>query len=71
MGDNGIFKKASQSKIEYNIAKAREQLEVTLGQAKIFKHTDKKYNQDDYLDELMKKEISNIKKIDSVLWSIR
>ncbi len=67
MGDNSIFKQASQSKLEYQIAKAREKLEVTLGQAKIFKHTDKKYNQDDYLDELMKKEIPNIKIADNIV----
>ena len=67
MGENSVFKQAQKSKLEYNIAKAREQLEVALGQAKIFKHTDKKYNQDDYLDELMKKEISNIKIADDIV----
>ncbi|MCI8291571.1 MAG: hypothetical protein HFJ25_04935 [Clostridia bacterium] len=67
MGDNSVFKQASQSKLEYQIAKAREKLEVTLGQAKIFKHTDKKYNQDDYLDQLMKKEIPNIKIADDIV----
>ena len=45
MGDNSIFKKASDAKIEYQIAQAREKLEITFGHAKILKHTEKEYNQ--------------------------
>lgn len=61
IGDNSVFSKAQQAKLEYEIAQAREKIEITFGHAQILKHTDKKYNQDDYLDELMKSEISNIK----------
>lgn len=67
MGDNSVFSKAQQAKLEYQIAQAREKLEITFGNAQILKHTDTKYNQDDYLDDLMKSEISNIKIKDDIV----
>ena len=67
MGDNSVFKQASNAKLQTEIAKAREKLETTFGQAKIFKYTDKEYNQDDYLDDLMEKEIKGIKISDEIV----
>ncbi len=55
MGDNSIFSHASEAKLKTEIAKAREKIEVTFSHAKLLKHTDQKYNQDDYLDDLMEK----------------
>ncbi len=60
-GDHGIFKTTEKATKEFQIAHAREKIEVTLGHAQILKHTDGKYNQNNYLNDLMKKEISNIK----------
>lgn len=67
MGDNSIFKQAQEAKLKTEIAKAREKLEVTFGHAKLVKHTEQKYNQDDYLDDLMKKEIPNMKILDDIV----
>ncbi len=66
MGDNSIFSHASEAKLKTEIAKAREKIEVTFSHAKLLKHTDQKYNQDDYLDDLMEKEITNIKISDEI-----
>lgn len=60
-GENGIINKAQQATIANKIAQAREKLELTFEHAQILKYTEQKYNQDDYLDNLMKSEISNIK----------
>ena len=66
-GDNGILKTAGEAANKFEIAQAREKLEVTFGHAQMLKHTDSKYNQDDYLDDLMKKEIPNIKIQDDIV----
>ncbi len=67
VGDNSVFKQALEAKLEYQIAQAREKIEITFGHAQILKHTEPKYNQDDYLDNLMKNEISNIKIEDDIV----
>lgn len=53
LGDNNIFTKASQAKEQTAMASAREKLENVLLQAKIDKHVEIKYNQNEYLDELI------------------
>ena len=54
MGDNSIFKQASQSKLEYQIAKAREKLEITLLEAKTEKEVNSEYNNNSFLDNILK-----------------
>ncbi len=56
--DKGIFSRAENAGEKYNEAKAREVLEtVLLADGQMEKHTNPKYNQDDFLDELIKSEI--------------
>ena len=61
LGDNSVFKQAQEAKEKINIAKAREKLEVVLSEAKIHKHTESKYNQEDYLDQMILDRIKDAK----------
>lgn len=67
MGDNSILKKTSEAKLQTNIAKAREKLELVLSDAQIQKHTNPKYNQNDYLDALLIAKIHNIKVLENIV----
>jgi len=59
-GDNGVFSKASKAKQETAIAVAREKLELVLGtDAKVEKHTNPIYNQDEFLDALILEKIKD------------
>lgn len=56
--DKGIFNRAENAGLKYNEAKAKEVLEtVLLAEGQYEKNINPKYNQDDFLDELIKKEI--------------
>ncbi len=56
--DKGVFSKAESAGEKYNEAKAREVLEIVLmTDGQMEKHTNPKYNQDEFLDELIKSEI--------------
>ena len=66
-GDNGIFGQASKAKIQTEIAKARERLEIVLGSAKIEKHTNSKYNENEYLDEYIISQIKEVEIIDDIV----
>ena len=56
--DKGVFSKAESAGAKYNEAKAREVLEtVLMTDGQMEKHTNPKYNQDEFLDELIKSEI--------------
>ena len=61
LGDNSVFKQASKAKEETAIAKAREKLELVLTEAKIEKHTDSKYNYNEYLDEMILEKVQGSK----------
>ena len=53
-GEHGVIKKAQTSNEKYKIAQAREKLELVLNtDAAVEKRTNPKYNQDDFLDELI------------------
>ena len=56
--ERGIFNRAESAGEKYNEAKAREVLEtVLMTDGQMEKHTNPKYNQDDFLDKLIKSEI--------------
>ena len=56
--DKGVFSRAENAGAKYNEAKAREVLEtVLMTDGQMEKHTNPKYNQDEFLDELIKSEI--------------
>jgi len=56
--DKGVFSRAENAGAKYNEAKAREVLEIVLmTDGQMEKHTNPKYNQDEFLDELIKSEI--------------
>ena len=56
--DKGVFERAESAGAKYNEAKAREVLEtVLMTDGQMEKHTNPKYNQDEFLDELIKSEI--------------
>ena len=60
--DNGIIARATKTKDEYNMSKARETLVLVLGDAGIEKVVNKKqYNQDEFLDEFIRNSIENVK----------
>lgn len=61
LGDNSVFSQAKKAKEQTAIAKAREKLEVVLEEAKIYKHTELSYNQDEYLDEMIVNKIPSSK----------
>lgn len=66
-GDNSVFKQASQAKIQTELGKAREKIEMVLSEAKIPKHTNSKYNENEYLDEFILSRISNTEVLDEVI----
>lgn len=66
-GNNGVFGKVSEAKLKTNIAKAREKIEMVLSEAKIPKHTDSKYNENEYLDEFILSRISDTEVLDNVI----
>ena len=66
VGDNSVFKQASDAKLKTEIAKAREKLEVVLSSVKIEKHTDSKYNENEYLDEYITGQIKEAEVIDDI-----
>ena len=54
IGDNSIFSKTSEAKLNMNIAKAREKLElVLLVDAATEKRVNPKYNQEDFLNTMI------------------
>ncbi|MCI8273635.1 MAG: hypothetical protein HFJ55_06110 [Clostridia bacterium] len=59
-GENGIISQAQNAKEATAISQAREKLELVFENAKIKKHTDLQYNEEEYLDNMMKEEITNI-----------
>lgn len=67
IGDNSVFSKAQQAKIQTEIAKAREKVEIILSQAKIPKHTDSEYNENEYLDEFILNRLSDTEVLDEVI----
>lgn len=66
-GDNGVFKRASDAKLQTEIAKAREKIEMVLSEAKIPKNIDSKYDENEYLDEFILSRISNTEVLDNVI----
>ena len=57
--DKGVFSRAENAGEKYNEAKAREVLEtVLLADGQYEKNINPDYNQDDFLDELIKSEIT-------------
>lgn len=58
-GENGVFGKASEAKEKTAIAKAREKLEIVLSEAKIPKHTDPLYNENEFLNQYILDRIKN------------
>lgn len=61
LGDNSIFNKVIETKDQTAIAKAREKLELVLTDAKVEKYTEPKYNQNEYLDEMILSKVKNSK----------
>ena len=67
-GEHGVIKNAQTSNEKYNIAKAREKLELVLNtDAAVEKRTNPKYNQDDFLDELILSKVSDTKILDDIV----
>lgn len=66
-GDNGVLGQASEAKIKTEIAKAKEKIEVVLNEAKIPKHTDSKYNENEYLDEFILNRLSDTEVLDEII----
>ena len=67
-GEHGVIKNAQTSNEKYNIAKAREKLELVLNtDAAVEKRTNPKYNQDDFLDELILSKVSDTKVLDDIV----
>lgn len=67
LGDNSVFKKATEAKLQTEIAQARERLEVVLSGAQIQKHTNSKYNENKFLDEYIIDKIKDTEIIDDVV----
>ena len=57
----GIIRQANNAGEQYKIEQARDKLSVTLSNAQIQKVTNSEYNQNNYLDELILKEVLNSK----------
>lgn len=53
IGENGLFNKAKQTKERYNEIQAKEKLETILAKALIEKETNTKYNNEDFLDDIL------------------
>lgn len=62
-GDNSVLKKATEAKLQMQIAQAREKLEIVLNGAKIEKHTNNQYNENEFLDEYI---ISKIEQVEII-----
>ncbi len=56
IGKNGLFSRAKEVNIEYKQISAKEKLEKTLAYALIEKETNKNYNSEDFLDNILKNE---------------
>ena len=56
IGKNGLFSRAKEANSEYKQISAREQLERTLAYALIEKETNKNYNSEDFLDNILRNE---------------
>ncbi len=61
LGDGGLVSRSQKSGEEYKIAGAREKLDITLGDAQIEKRINKKYNQNEFLDEFITKSLPQVK----------
>ena len=67
-GEHGVIKKAQTSNEKYKIAQAREKLELVLNtDAAVEKRTNPKYNQDDFLDELILSKVLDTKILDNII----
>ncbi|MCI9246192.1 MAG: hypothetical protein HFJ30_03550 [Clostridia bacterium] len=67
LGDNSIFKQASNAKLKTEIAKAREKIEVVLTTVQVEKRTNIKYNENDFLDTYILNEIQDAEIIDDIV----
>ncbi len=63
LGENGLFNKAEQAKERYIEAAAKEKLENTLAYAFVERETNKDYNNQDFLDNILNSE--NMEVIDN------
>lgn len=61
LGNNGLIIRSQRSREEYKISQAREKLIVALEGAQIEKVVNKKYDQDDFLDEFILNELKDAK----------
>ena len=61
LGDGGLVSRSQKSGEEYKISGAREKLDITLGDAQIEKRINKKYNQNEFLDEFIRKSLPQVK----------
>ena len=66
LGDNSVFKQATQAKEETAIAKAREKLEIVLTSAQIPKKLDKEYNENEYLDAYILEKIKDAEIVEDI-----
>ena len=67
LGDNNIFKQATDAKLQTEIAKAREKIEVVLTTVQVEKRTNTKYNENDFLDTYILNEIQDAEIIDDIV----
>lgn len=59
IGENGIFRRAKQTKEQYNLTSAREKLELVLLYARTEKEVNDKYDSEEFLDNMLEeKDIS-------------
>ena len=66
-GDNSVFKQATDAKLQTEIARAREKIEMVLSEAKIPKSMDSQYNENEYLEEFVLSRISNTEVLENVI----
>ena len=52
-GENGLIRAAEKGRLEHEKAEARERLELVLADAFAEKHTNEKYDQNEFLDEFI------------------
>ena len=67
LGDGGLVSRSQKSGEEYKIAGAREKLDITLGDAQIEKRINKKYNQNEFLNEFILKELPDVQIEDDIV----
>lgn len=67
LGKNGVINRSEKAKLEYEISKAREELTLTLASAGLEKKLNHKYNQEDFLDDFILKEMPGTKIIGDVV----